>query len=96
VLLYFYQCVCVLPNTRFTASSDMLSPSRKLGCVGKGLLFDTGGYNIKRGMMELMKYDCGGAAAIFGAAKAIACLEPEQVEVHFVVAACEVRGVSHF
>lgn len=41
-------------------------------------------------MMELMKFDCGGAAAILGAARAIAQLEPKQVEVHFVVAACEV------
>ena len=76
------------------ANSVLLLSSRKIGVVGKGLLFDTGGYNIKRGMMELMKFDCGGAAAIFGAAKAIAQLEPEQVEVHFVVAACEVRDVE--
>ena len=66
---------------------------RKLGIVGKGLLFDTGGYNIKTGMMELMKFDCGGAAAVFGAARAIAQLAPEGVEVHFVVAACEVRNI---
>jgi leucyl aminopeptidase len=35
---------------------------KKVGVIGKGLLFDTGGYNIKTGMMELMKFDCGGAA----------------------------------
>jgi Cytosol aminopeptidase family, catalytic domain len=29
--------------------------SKTLGVVGKGLLFDTGGYNIKTQMMELMK-----------------------------------------
>jgi leucyl aminopeptidase len=34
-----------------------------LGVVGKGLLFDTGGYNIKTGMMELMKFDCGGSVS---------------------------------
>jgi len=62
---------------------------RKLGVVGKGLLFDTGGYNIKTAMMELMKFDCGGAAAVFGAAKAIAALAPPGIEVHFCVAACE-------
>lgn len=38
--------------------------SKKLGVVGKGLLFDTGGYNIKTGMMELMKFDCGGSVSI--------------------------------
>lgn len=62
---------------------------KKLGIVGKGLLFDTGGYNIKTGMMELMKFDCGGAAAVLGAARAVSALAPEGVEVHFVVAACE-------
>lgn len=62
---------------------------KKIGVVGKGLLFDTGGYNIKTSMMELMKFDCGGAAAAFGAARAIAVLKPQGVEVHFIVAACE-------
>ena len=33
---------------------------RKVALVGKGLLFDTGGYNVKTQMMELMKFDCGG------------------------------------
>jgi leucyl aminopeptidase len=101
-----------------------------VGVVGKGLLFDTGGYNIKTSMMELMKvcmygreeekkkkhpfcmlndrrnssnnslcsvlftdyaqqFDCGGAAAVFGAARAIGELKPPNVKVHFVVAACE-------
>jgi len=69
--------------------------SKKIGAVGKGLLFDTGGYNIKTGMMELMKFDCGGSAAVLGAAKAIGSLEPEGVEVHFIVAACEV-GYNYF
>lgn len=40
--------------------------NKKVGVIGKGLLFDTGGYNIKTGMMELMKFDCGGAAAVLG------------------------------
>jgi leucyl aminopeptidase len=62
---------------------------KRLGIVGKGLLFDTGGYNIKTAGMELMKFDCGGAAAVLGAARAIAQLQPEDVEIHFVVAACE-------
>jgi leucyl aminopeptidase len=62
---------------------------RKVGVVGKGLLFDTGGYNIKVSGMELMKFDCGGAAAVLGAAKAIDGLEIPGVEIHFIVAACE-------
>ena len=62
---------------------------KKVGIVGKGLLFDTGGYNIKTAMMELMKFDCGGAAAVLGAARAIGQNQPEGVEAHFIVAACE-------
>jgi len=62
---------------------------KRVGVVGKGLLFDTGGYNIKTSMMELMKFDCGGAAAVLGAARAIGALKPPGVECHFVVAACE-------
>jgi leucyl aminopeptidase len=63
--------------------------NKKVGIVGKGLLFDTGGYNIKTAMMELMKFDCGGSAAVLGAARAIGLLAPEGVEAHFIVAACE-------
>ena len=42
-------------------------------------------------MMDV--FDVGGAAAILGAARAVARLEPEAVEVHFVAAACEVRDL---
>mmetsp|Transcript_9444 Transcript_9444/g.23179 ORF Transcript_9444/g.23179 Transcript_9444/m.23179 type:complete len:556 (+) Transcript_9444:144-1811(+) len=68
---------------------DTTSPTKKVGIVGKGILFDTGGYNIKTAMMELMKSDCGGAAAVFGAAQTVGALKPPGVECHFVVAACE-------
>lgn len=59
---------------------------RKVALVGKGVLFDTGGYNIKMQMMDLMKFDCGGAAAVLGAARAISLLCPPGVEAHFIVA----------
>ncbi|URE15580.1 Leucine aminopeptidase 2 [Musa troglodytarum] len=65
---------------------------RKLAIVGKGLTFDSGGYNIKTGpgcSIETMKVDMGGAAAAFGAAKALAQIKPAGVEVHFMSAACE-------
>ncbi|XP_072987614.1 leucine aminopeptidase 2, chloroplastic [Typha latifolia] len=65
---------------------------RKLAIVGKGLTFDSGGYNIKTGpgcSIEIMKIDMGGAAAAFGAAKALGQIKPTGVEVHFIVAACE-------
>ncbi|BBN08546.1 leucyl aminopeptidase [Marchantia polymorpha subsp. ruderalis] len=64
----------------------------KLAIVGKGLTFDSGGYNLKTGpgcSIEIMKIDMGGAAAAIGAAKAIAEVKPLGVEVNFIVAACE-------
>lgn len=40
--------------------------------IGKGVIFDTGGYNIKpTGFMETMFTDKGGASAVFGAFKGI-------------------------
>ncbi|KAK9699405.1 hypothetical protein RND81_08G171600 [Saponaria officinalis] len=42
----------------------------KLALVGKGLTFDSGGYNIKTGpicAIKLMKFDMGGSAAVLGA-----------------------------
>lgn len=67
-------------------------PKHKLAIVGKGLTFDSGGLNLKTGAgssIELMKTDMGGSAAALGAAKAIAHLQPKDIEVHFIVAACE-------
>ncbi len=62
---------------------------RKLAIIGKGLTFDSGGLNLKvGGGIETMKMDMGGAAATFGAAKAIAQLKP-LVEVHFISAVTE-------
>ena len=40
-------------------------------------------------MIELMKFDMGGSGATLGTAKAIGLLKPKDVEVHFIVAACE-------
>lgn len=66
------------------------TPRRKLAIIGKGLTFDSGGLNIKGAGsgIETMKIDMGGAAATFGAAKAIGQLKPD-VEVHFISAATE-------
>ena len=44
-----------------------------LALVGKGICFDTGGISIKPAQgMEDMKWDMGGAAAVFGAMLALA------------------------
>jgi leucyl aminopeptidase len=51
----------------------------KLSIVGKGLTFDSGGYNTKTGpgcSIELMKFVMGGSIAVLGAEKAIGQIKP--------------------
>ena len=75
-----------------TYSPPSGAAAKKVALVGKGLTFDSGGYNIKAGagsMIEKMKFDMGGAGAVLGAARSIAELTPPGIEVHFIIAACE-------
>ena len=61
----------------------------KIGLVGKGITFDSGGLNIKPGdSMTQMKMDMAGAATVIGLFSVIADIRPK-VEVHGIVAACE-------
>lgn len=66
-----------------------------MAVVGKGLTFDSGGYNLKvHGGIELMKFDMGGAAAMLGAARIIAGIQPPGVEVSMAaVEGCLVKLV---
>ncbi|OEY67785.1 leucyl aminopeptidase [Marinobacter sp. X15-166B] len=57
--------------------------------VGKGITFDTGGISLKPGQgMDEMKYDMGGAAAVFGTMKVLAETKPK-LNVVTVIAAAE-------
>lgn len=51
--------------------------------VGKGIVFDSGGYSIKptKNSMDLMKFDMAGAAAVIGAMYAISA---NQIPVHLI------------
>lgn len=60
----------------------------KVAIVGKGITFDTGGYNIKTRKMEEMKHDMGGAAAVLGLFDVLGKIKPN-VEVEGFVAAAE-------
>eukprot|EP00879_Flechtneria_rotunda_P032673 GHRR01035928.1.p1 GENE.GHRR01035928.1~~GHRR01035928.1.p1 ORF type:complete len:419 (+),score=141.46 GHRR01035928.1:415-1671(+) len=63
---------------------------QKVALVGKGLTFDSGGYNLKiQGGIETMKCDMAGGAAVLGAATALKDLQPKGIEVHFIIGACE-------
>ncbi len=59
-------------------SSDLPLPeqSRRIGLVGKGVTFDTGGISIKgSASMSYMKSDMGGAGAVLGAMELVAKLK---------------------
>ena len=57
--------------------------------VGKGLTFDSGGYNLKsRPVIEKMKFDMGGAAAVLGAVE-LAAMRGARVNVVAVAAMAE-------
>ena len=57
--------------------------------LGKGITFDTGGYNIKpTGFMEEMKYDMAGAAAVLGTICALTLLKPK-ISASFVIPLAE-------
>ncbi len=56
----------------------------RIGLVGKGITFDSGGISIKpRQDMHLMKFDMAGAAAIIGA---MSCLRGLEIPVHVTAA----------
>ncbi len=79
-----YSNPTVVPNSE---------PIKRIALIGKGLTFDSGGYNLKvnelvglnslflevgaTSQIEMMKYDMGGCAAVLGCARAIAEIQPE-------------------
>ncbi|MDX9869516.1 MAG: leucyl aminopeptidase [Candidatus Cloacimonadales bacterium] len=68
---------------------DAENPHNILGLIGKGLSFDTGGYNLKPGEgMGNMKNDMAGSAAVIAAMAAISKAKLP-INVTAVVAACE-------
>lgn len=63
-------------------------PKKSIALVGKGVIFDTGGYQVKTGNhMNTMKGDMTGSAVVLGAMKALAELKPDNIEVKAYIAA---------
>ncbi len=61
---------------------------RRLALVGKSVIFDTGGYQIKPGeFMNTMKADMAGGAAVLGVMYALSELKPPGLEVRAYLAA---------
>lgn len=61
---------------------------KKIALVGKSVIFDTGGYQVKTGnYMNTMKGDMTGGAVMLSAMSALAELQLENIEVHAFMAA---------
>jgi leucyl aminopeptidase len=62
-----------VPGSRLIVARYQGSDDQPIALVGKGVTFDTGGYNIKtHKSIALMKGDMSGAAAVLGTVKALA------------------------
>ncbi len=59
-----------------------------LGFVGKGITYDSGGIQLKKELLDIMKIDMAGAAAVLGAMDAIGALRP-YINVLAVIPICE-------
>ncbi len=65
--------------------------------VGKGIMFDTGGYNVKPGnSMRGMKFDMSGAAAVLGAMQALAARKAKVNVVGTMACAMNMIGTTSF
>jgi leucyl aminopeptidase len=61
---------------QYKPSNSKKNKTRKLGLVGKGITFDTGGLSIKPSAnMHYMKSDLGGGAAVLGIVEAAASMQ---------------------
>jgi leucyl aminopeptidase len=66
------------------------NPEDLYGIVGKGVCYDTGGYNIKRtGMIETMYLDKCGAGAVIGAFRGVVEMG---LKINIVAAVCLVEN----
>ncbi|GAC1419436.1 MAG: leucyl aminopeptidase [Actinomycetota bacterium] len=50
---------------------------KSIAIIGKGIIFDSGGMNLKLQGLDWMKMDMGGAASVLGVMQAVAALKPK-------------------
>jgi leucyl aminopeptidase len=63
-------------------------PKKQIALVGKSVIFDTGGYQVKPGnYMNTMKGDMTGGAVVLAAIQGVASLGLQNIEVHAYLAA---------
>ena len=85
------QGACIPPRFIHLVIKPVGPVQHRLVLIGKGLSFDSGGYNLKTGgsQIELMKFDMGGCGAVLGAARSLAELRLEGIEIHIISATTE-------
>lgn len=72
----------------FTVIENRPGTTPEIGLVGKGVVFDTGGLDIKTsGYMQLMRKDMGGAGTLIGALEALGRMGTERSFIAVVPAA---------
>ena len=59
--------------------------SKKVALIGKGVTFDSGGINIKLAMLEDMKFDMSGSAAVLAAVYYLKVQPKHDVSVQLVL-----------
>ncbi len=78
----------VMPPRVIIMDYNPRGAKKTIAFVGKGLVFDSGGLNIKVAMMDEMKSDMCGAAAVLAAMHGVAKLKPKQ-RILGVIGTCE-------
>ncbi|MBX2861158.1 MAG: hypothetical protein KTR14_07980 [Vampirovibrio sp.] len=76
------------PGTKAAAKGKKPTKNKKVAVVGKSVIFDTGGYQVKPGAyMNTMKADMAGGAYVLGVMHALSKLQPTGIEVTAYLAA---------
>ena len=75
-------------QVRYKHPSSKAKIRRRVGLIGKSVIFDTGGYQVKPGdFMLTMKGDMTGGALVLATMQALSEIQPEGVEVTAMLAA---------
>jgi len=71
-------------------SKSSKKKNKRIALIGKGVTYDTGGLSLKPAdSMLTMKMDMGGAGCVLGVFKALAKLQPKNIEVHGLIPSVE-------
>jgi leucyl aminopeptidase len=72
---------CAMVILEYKNIKDIKKENKPIALIGKGVMYDTGGYNLKLGDMSDMKCDMTGSAIVFGTIK---LLSENNIEGHYI------------